>query len=175
MEFYIAQGISVITGILAIFMMQQKSMKRILFLQVVINLTTSINYLLLGGDSGAVISLLAIIQSIVMFIYSTKDRKPHIAVIIGFILCYIGSSAYNIILSKDPMELLPALAAVCFAVSIVQKNASAFRIWGILNSIFWMIYDLYTHSYVMFCVHAGVAISTLIGIIRIDIKGKNKK
>jgi hypothetical protein len=172
--FYLAQGISVVTGILAIVMMQFKNMKTILLFQIIVNLTASLNYLLLGGDTGAIVSMLAIVQSIVMFVYNTKGIKPHLVVIIGFVLCYVACSAYNIIMTRDPMELLPAFAAVCFSVSLVQEKPAAFRIWGALNPSCWLPYDLFTASYVMFCVHLGILISSLVAMIRIDRVFKKK-
>lgn len=166
--FYLAQGISVITGILAVVMMQFKNMKTILFFQIVVNLTASLNYLLLGGDSGAIASLLAIVQSTVMFFYNKKGKRPHLAVVIGFILCYAACSTYNIIIKSDPMEIFPALGAFCFSMCLVQEKSSIFRVWGALNPTCWLPYDLYTQSYVMFCVHLGILISSLVGMIRID-------
>ena len=173
--FWLAQGISVVTGILAIVMMQFKNMKTILLFQIIVNLLASCNYLLLGGDSGAFISALAIIQSIVMFLYSSKKRKPHIHVILGFIICYVDVSLFNIIVSRDPMEILPALAAVCFSLSLVQTKPFAFRVWGALNPSFWLPYDFYTSSYVMFAVHLGILVSSLVGMIRVDGIFKRKR
>lgn len=174
--FWIAQGISVLTGILAIVMMQFKNMKTILLFQIIVNLTASLNYLLLGGDSGAIVSLLAIVQSVVMFIYNTKGKKPHYIVIAAFITCYVDVSLFNIIVSGDPKEILPAMAAVCFSLSLVQSKPSAFRVWGALNPSCWLIYDLFTSSYVMFCVHLGILISSLVAMVRVDgiFKKKNK-
>lgn len=173
--FWIAQGISIFTGILAILMMQFKNMKTILLFQIIVNLTASINYLLLGGDSGAIVSLLAIIQSVVMFIYNTKKVKPHIPVIIAFICGYLAISSYNIAMTRDPMEILPAMAAVCFSVSLVQEKPSVFRIWGALNPSCWLAYDIYTASYVMFAVHLGILISSLVAMVRLDGLFKRKK
>ena len=173
--FWMAQGISVFTGILAIIMMQFKNMKTILLFQIIVNATASLNYFLLGGDSGAIVSALAIIQSVVMFFYNTKERKPHIPVIIGFIACYVGVSLFNIIVSGDPMEIFPALAAVCFSLSLVQTKPSAFRIWGSFNPACWLVYDFYTTSYVMFCVHFCILISSLVAMIRIDGTFKRQK
>ena len=167
-SFYIAQGISVIAGILAVIMMQMKNMKTILFFQIVVNLTASLNYLLLGGDSGAIISFLAIVQSTVMYFYNKKGKKPHLAVIIGFIVCYLACSTYNIIMKADLMEILPALGAFCFSMCLVQEKPSVFRVWGALNPVCWVPYDLYTHSYVMFCVHFGILASSVVGMVRLD-------
>ena len=63
MEFYIAQGISVLTSIVAIIMTQFKNMKNILIGQIIVNLLTASTYFLLGGISGAqlfIIKLLSI-------------------------------------------------------------------------------------------------------------------
>ena len=166
--FYLAQGISVLCGILAIIMMQLKNMKTILFFQIIVNLTASLNYILLGGDSGAFISLLAIIQSIVMFLYNTKNIKPQIWVLLVFAAGYISISAYNIVSSGEIIGILPAIAAICFCICLVQEKPSVFRIWGALNPSFWLVYDIMTRSYVMFFVHLGILISTLVAMIRLD-------
>ena len=164
--FWIAQGISVIAGILAICMMQFKNMKTILLFQIIVNLTASLNYLLLGGDSGA----------IVMFIYNTKNVKPHIPIIVIFICGYLSASIFNIVTTRDLMELFPAIAAFCFSVSLAQKRASVFRIWGMLNPLFWLPYDIYTSSYVMFAVHFGILVSSVIAIVRLDTRwGRSKR
>ena len=51
---------------------------------------------------------------------------------------------------------------------------------GIIFDSFWFPYDLYTQSYVMFCVHLGILISSIVGMIRLDgffglIKHKKKE
>ena len=177
--FYLAQCISILCGVLAIIMMQLKNMKTILAFQIIVNLTASLNYLILGGNSGAMASVLAIIQSVVMFLYSAKNRQPHKIVIIGFILTYVACSTYNVLLTQDIKEILPAMAAFCFSISIVQKKPSVFRVWAALNPSFWLAYDIFTHSYVMFLVHLAILTSSLVAMIRIDgffgLVKKNKK
>ena len=180
LAFYLAQGISVFTGILAILTMQLKNMRTILFLQVVINLMASTNYLLLGGDSGAFVSLLAIIQSIVMYLYNKNDKKPQWWLTVLFVACYWGISAYNIVSSNEIMGILPAIAAFCFCMALVQEKAWIFRVWGALNPAFWVPYDFVTRSYVMFFVHLGIFISSVVAMVRLDgffglIKKKDKR
>ena len=85
MEFYIAQGISIVIGILAVIMMQFKSMTKILVFQILCNLLTALTYFLLGGFSGAGICVIAIVQSVTMFLYNIKKVEPHKPVIVAFI------------------------------------------------------------------------------------------
>ena len=77
-DFYVAQGISILTAIVAIMSMQLKSMKGILISQIIANLLASSTYFVLGSFSGAGISLIAIIQLVVVYIYDKKNVKPHL-------------------------------------------------------------------------------------------------
>lgn len=172
MEFFIAQGISVVNGILAVIMMQFKSMKKILTFQIICNLLTASSYFLLGGFSGAGICIIAIIQSVVMFIYNIKKINPHRIVIFAFIALYIGCSAFYY---NSLIDICSALAAVCFAMSIVQTKASMSRLWYLFNPLCWLIYDIFTKAYGNLVLHLAVFISTLFGIIRNDILQKIKQ
>ena len=172
MEFYIAQGISVLTALVAVLMMQFKQMRWILAGQIAANLLTAATYLLLGGLSGAGICLLAIVQSVVMFVYAQKQKKPHLAVILLFIALYIACSAYYY---ASPIDICSALAAVCFALSVVQQRPAASRFFYAINPLCWLIYDLYTRAYGNFIMHVVILISTVWAFVRIDLLAKERK
>lgn len=172
MEFYIAQIISIFTAIIAILSMQMKTMKSILFTQITANLLASSTYFLLGGFSGAGISLIAIIQLIVMFFYNKNNKEPHKLVIGLFILAYIIYSIFNF---KLFIDLFPLLAAIFFALGIAQKKPAVFRIYGALNPLCWLIYDLSTAAYINSLMRLGIFISCLIAMIKIDGLFKKRK
>ena len=165
MDFYIAQGISVITAIVAVCMMQFKNLKLILLGQLTTNLLTALSYLLLDGLSGAGISIIAIIQSGVMFIYNQKNKKPHWWVLGLFILSYLACSVFYY---KSFIDVLPAISAICFAISIAMPTPFLSRVWFSFNPIFWVAYDLSTRAYGNLAIHLIVFISTITALIRID-------
>lgn len=165
MEFYIAQGISVITAIIAAVMMQCKSLKLILLGQLATNLLVAISYILLGGLSGGGICLIAIAQATVMFFYNQKEKKPHWWVLAIFIAAYVACSA---IYYQSFIDIFPAIAAVCFAVSITMSTPFLSRVWYIFNPIAWMVYDIATLAYGNLIIHAIVFISTAVALIRVD-------
>lgn len=167
MEFYIAQGISILTCVVAIIMMQFKSMKKILIGQIIANLLTASTYFLLGGISGAGICFIAIIQTTVMFILNKKNISVHTAVVALFIFLYIGCS---IVYYKTPADILSALAAVCFAISVIQSKPSLSRIWYSFNPLCWIIYDIFNLAYVNLAMHLVVFVSVVISILRNDLK-----
>ena len=167
MEFYLAQGISVLTGIVAVVMMQFKDMRKILIGQILANLLTASTYFLLGGFSGAGICLIAIVQTVTMFLYNLKNRPPHRAVSDLFILLYLACSAFYY---KSPVDLFSAMAAICYAFSVVQTKSSLSRLWYLFNPLCWLIYDLFTRAYGNLILHVVIFSSTLIAIFRNDRK-----
>ncbi|MBQ3075770.1 MAG: YgjV family protein [Clostridia bacterium] len=167
MEFYLAQGISILTGIIAVVMMQFKDMKKILVGQILANLLTASTYFLLDGFSGAGISLIAIVQTVTMFLYNLKKHPPHRAVVVAFVALYIACSAFYY---RSPVDVFSALAAVCYAFSVVQTKSSLSRLWYLFNPLCWLIYDLSTRAYGNFLLHVVVFVSTLCAIFRNDVK-----
>ncbi len=169
MEFYIAQGISVLTCIVAVIKMQFKDMKKILIGQILTNLLTALTYLLLGGLSGAGICIIAIIQTSVMYLYNVKSVPPHKSVIFGFIALYIACSAFYF---TSFIDVISAVAAICYAFSVAQTKPSLSRLWYLFNPLCWLIYDIFTKAYGNFIMHIVIFLSTLFAIIRNDIKRK---
>lgn len=171
MEFYIAQAISIVTGILAVLTMQLKSMRNILIGHIIVNVTSASTYFLLGGFSGAGICIIAIIQSITMFVLNVKNIKPGLWLTAIFVALFVACSA---VYYKSPIDILSGLAAILFAVSVVQTKASLSRAWFVFNPLAWLIYDLFTQAYVQMIIHAAIFISTTLSIFRNDLK-KNKE
>lgn len=169
MAFYIAQGISILTGLTAVLTMQFKGMNKILFGQILANLLTASTYFLLGGITGAGICFIAIVQSVVMFIYDNKGVKPHLLTIIGFIVIYIVCSA---LYYESFIDIFSALAAVCFALSVSQTKPAYSRFWYSFNPAFWMVYDIHTRAYVNLIIHLVILVSTITAFIRRDILKK---
>lgn len=171
MEFYVAQAISVVMALFALASMQFKNLKMVLACQIVSNVLCASTYFLLGGFSGAGICLIAILQSVVYFILNYKKIEPPLYVAIVFVCLFIGCS---VIYYKSPIDLLSAGAAICFAISMVQKSSAKTRIVYLLNPIFWTVYDIFTLAYVNTFIHSAIFVSTLFAIIRLDILKKEK-
>ena len=165
MDIYIAYGFSILTAVVAIVMMQFKSMTLILIGQITANLLTALSYFFVGGWSGSGICFIAIIQSVIMFFYDRKKIKPQLWVILFFIAAYVTCSA---ILVSSVFDIFSAAAAVCFAISIVQKNPFFSRIWYAADMLLWTVYDISCRQYGNLIMHAVIFLSTFIAMIRVD-------
>ena len=164
--FIISQVLSVMVAIACIVTEQLKTMKHILIVQTLINLTVALSYLLLSdGKTGFIVSTIGAIQAIVMYFCNKKGKKPHVTVTIEFCLAYVFLSLYN---NTDKIiNFFPAAAAVCFALALIQKKPKMYRIFDFSNATLWLIYDACILSGNFF-VHLGVALSAVIGMIRLD-------
>ena len=170
--FWIAQSISVITALIAILSLQLKNMKAILACQISANTLAGLTYVLLGGLSGAGVSIIAVIQAIVMYVLKVKNVNPHFTVTLAFIAAF---AAYSIWSYTSPLDLLPMGAAIFYSLSIAQKNPRRFRAFGTINPTFWLAYDIYTLALVNFLMHLGIFISGVVGVIRLDVIGRKKE
>ena len=167
--FWIAQSISIVTTVIAVLCMQLKNMNWILICQITANALAGTTYFFLDGKSGLGISLIAVVQTVVMFIYSKKGKNPHWLVTVAFCTSYFG---YSLIVYQEIFDFLPAAAAVFFALAVAQKKPSNYRIFAAINPIFWIVYDIYALAYVYIFMHSMIFISAVIGIIRLDVLGK---
>lgn len=169
MDVYIAYGFSILTAIVAIVMMQFKSMTVILIGQITANLLTALSYFFIGGWSGSGICFIAIVQSVVMFFYDRKKIKLQLWVILLFIAAYISYSVLLYILySGSIFDIFSTAAAVCFAVSVVQKNPFYSRVWYAADMLLWTVYDISCAQYGNLVMHTVIFLSTFIAMIRVD-------
>lgn len=164
--FVISQVLSVLIAISCIVTEQLKTMKHILIVQTLINLTVALSYLLLSdGKTGFIVSMIGAIQAIAMFFCNKKGIKPHFTVTMGFCAAYVFLSLYN---NTDKIiNFFPAAAAVCFALALIQKKPKMYRVFDFSNATLWLVYDACILSGNFF-VHLGVALSAIIGMIRLD-------
>ena len=151
--------------------MQLKKMNAILICQLVANSLAALTYLFLDGKSGVGISIIAVVQTVVMFLIEKKGKKPHPVILGLFIAAY---AVYSILIFQNIFDLLPLCAAICFALGIAQKKPSAYRIFGAINPLFWLVYDVYTLAFVNIIMHSSIFISAMVGIVRLDIIGRRK-
>ena len=165
MDAYIAYGFSALTAIVAVIIIQFKRMSLILIGQITTNLLTALSYFFIGGWSGSGICFIAIAQTVVMFLYDYKNVKPHLWVILLFIAAYVTCSA---ILFKSVFDIFSAAAAVCFAISVVQRKPFYSRMWYAADMLLWTVYDVSCAQYGNLIMHGIIFLSTFIAMIRVD-------
>ena len=162
---YVVNGISMITAVIAILSVQLKNMKGILATQLIGNTLVASTYFLMGGFTGAGVSIIAVVQTVVMYFYNAKDKKPHLIVTLAFIAAYVLNAVLTFVTVFD---IFPAISAICYALAVAQIKPIRFRFFSIWNPLCWMVYDLYAQLPINFLMHLGIFISVIVACIRLD-------
>ena len=178
----IAQIIGMFAAALNISSFQCKSKNKIIFIQMFGGALFTVNFLLLGAITGAIMNVLAVVRAL-LFLYKDRLRLRDEVLVGGLILSFIISyvlaftlfgvepSARNLIL-----EALPIIGMSAATVSFNMKNATAVRLIGItLSSPSWLIYNIFAGSLGAILCEAFSIASIAIGICRHDIKRKPKE
>lgn len=177
---YIAgQIVGIFVTIAAVLSLQFKEMKHVLAMQVISNGLLMLNYWLLDAFSGATIALIAIAQTIIMFVIRLFEEKmpKKVSTILTISITCVFAVIFIITAIKtykSPVDILSSAASMAFCFCIVQKNASVCRIFAAINSTLWIGYDIGTYAWTTILTHGFSLASSLIGIIRLDLGNKNK-
>lgn len=165
----VAFSISLIVLVMAIGIYQLKGMKAIVIGQCILNFFVLLTYALGDGMSGAAVSIVAIVHTLLIYLlYQRKDKKIPVWFVIAFVAVYIVCTAFTF---KAVTDIFPMGAAVLFAVSIVQTESWKYRVIILANSILWIAYDIVIAAPIpMLVTHAITVAAVSVGIIRLDVR-----
>lgn len=167
MNFVIAQWVGILTTVIALVGIQFRKLNHILISQILTNLLSALSFFLLGGFSGAWICLVAILQTVVLFLFNRKPRKnerrKRTVLAVLFCLIFLAGTAY---VYHGWGDLVSGTCAVIFALAVVQEDADRFRGLFLVNGLLWMVYDLSTGAYTNLLLHGLSVVSTAVAIVR---------
>lgn len=181
----IAQVVGVAGMALNIVSFVQKKQRTIILFQLFSSVFWIAHYGLLGIAQGTVLVgfILNIVAVFRAYVYANKE-KFHAESnwwIVGFTVAYIASyvCAFTMF-GKDPtlrnflLELLPVIAMTSLTIGFRMKKASNVRAMGYINSPAWLIYNIAHFSISGILCEAFTLISMTIGVLKHDIKKKEK-
>ena len=141
----------------------KKTCKQILIFQTISFFFKGIHYLLLGGLSGFYSSIISMIRNVLFF----KVNKSFYLMVL-FIIIYFVMGIFSY---KDFYSIIPSMASVFYTVIVNTNSPRCLRSGMVINSLLWLIYNIYIVSLAGIITQIVLIISTLISIIKLD---KNK-
>lgn len=167
MEIIIPQIFHVIKIVLQSVAVQFKQKKHILICFIFVNIFAAIGYILLKAYSGLIVCVIAILQTIIQYLYDKKKKEtPKIIIVFYFVFAILG----GIFTYKTIIDILPILSFIAYVLSIIQKNESNVRKYTLVKLILWIPYDLYNLAVVSCVGRIVTIISTIISMLRLDHK-----
>ena len=165
--FIAAQIMGILVLILHVLSMQTNDKKKIIFMLVLINIFSAINFILLGSVSGALICGFAVMQVIVNKYFESKmDRVPK-----GIVAIYIVISIIiGVVSFKKLVDVIPTICSIMYSITILQSKEKNIRILSLVNMLLWVVFDLSYGAYTTVLSDFVTVVSTLIGMYRFDFK-----
>lgn len=163
----IGQCFGILACVLSVISMLSKRITGALIFQMAANVTIAINFGLTNGLSGAIVCIIGSIQTLTLFIMRRKDKEPKWWLLLIFLAAYISASVFTF---NYWFDILSAIAAVTFAVAVMQKNPANYRIIMLINSCLWLVFDFCAGSYGAIVTHTVILISIIAGMVKNDIK-----
>ena len=181
----IAQAVGIVGMALNIVSFVQKNQRTIILIQLFSSMLWTAHYGLLGLAQGTVlVGFILNIGGIFRAIVYSNKEKFHAESnwwIVGFMVAYIASyvCAFTVF-GKDPtlrnflLELLPVIGMTSLTIGFKMKKASNVRAMGYINSPSWLLYNIAHGSISGVICEVFTLISMTVGVLKHDIKKKEK-
>ena len=147
---------------------QQKKRDRLLVFKLISDVVWMLHYGLMGNYSGAAVATIGIARESTFLVTDKKgmDRRP-------FLLVFLGCACFSVWLTWGGwFSVLPATASFLSVISFWQQKPRVSRLLALPISACMVIYSTMVGSYAGIANEIFTVTSTVIGIIRHDIKKK---
>lgn len=147
--------------------MQFKKRWQILIALLALNLFSALNFIFLGSWASVYISLFAIVEMIVNYLFERK-KKPVPKLLVA--LYIIVNILLGMMTFAGPLDVLPIVSAILFCIAIILKNEQNIRLTMLMNQISWLVFDAMVGAYMFAVSNVLTIISTSIAICRYNKK-----
>lgn len=162
---WVAGAIGLIAVIVTCFMYLRKTRSGILITKLLTDVLWILNYALLGGYSGALVSMIALIRDCVFYQRGRRKWADHRAWLFVFLAITLISPVIEWRM-KGQLSLLPLLPAVGSMFTVVSSFAlktRAMRIYGFFGQLPWIYYNIVLLNYAGLVSNAVIIITALLG------------
>ena len=167
LSFWIAQAFGGIAIALNIIALQINDKNKVFALYVISNIFYALNFILLGALSGAIICLIAAIETFINYMFFKKDKDIPRWLILSYIVIAIIS---GICIYTNIYDILPILSAFAYVAAICKKSNSSIRVFTLVEMSLWIYYDFLVLAYMAGIADLLIVVSSVIGILKFDFK-----
>lgn len=179
MDFFdiFSQGVGILATFATVFSFQFKTQKGIMTMQSVGTVLWTLHFLLIGALSGSLLNLMCAARAIIYAKRSSKEWAKSVSWVYIFTVTALVIYALQFIaFGKEPtiknliVEFLPTLGVISTNVGYRLESGFKVRCSQFISSPAWMIYNVFSHSIGGVITEIFSLVSTIVGIIRHDIK-----
>ena len=167
----IVQGIGLLSLICSLISFQMKKRSAIMVLQMAANLLFSLQLVLLGAITGALLDLISFVRTL---IFSFRDKYKWASVPVWPIMFVVTMIATGILTYDRWYSFLAIMGSVLSTIALWMRDGKKIRLISLAVGPCWFVYNLIAGSYTGAINEVIAVTSIIIGIVRHDIKRKPK-
>lgn len=150
----------------------RKNMKNILVFNFLANLLASVSYLLVKSFNGAAIGLIASVQGLINYSFTAQGKKvPRWLILIH----WISFLSVNLLMFAHWYDVFALVAATMFVLCVAQEKSKVYRMFSVVNSFVWIVYDILAKAYGNLFTHSVLMLAALVAIMVRSKKEANKE
>ena len=171
-SYIISQAFVVFSYVAFIFSYKSKKRKGILIFNLISSFLAALSYLLLSAYAGMAMNIVACIRNVIFLLQkkqedSTKITKADNIIIIALMMIILSFAVFT----YDGIgSLIAIVGSLLFTFSIWQKNPDVYRVFGIIVSTLWIVYNIYVCSVLAIVLETAVLVFILYNVISEKIK-----
>ncbi|MBD3328092.1 hypothetical protein GF340_02185 [Candidatus Peregrinibacteria bacterium] len=165
----VIQGIGFVGLFFAILEVQQKKRNKILAMHMLSLAMFVVHYILLGGWTAAVVTFIGILRLVIFIQRFEKDWARSKNWLYLFIIAFLLS---GIATWKNAYSILPVGGMILGTLAYWSKKPFHTRLLILACTPLWTVYNIVFQSWPGLIGEFFILISTLIGIMRLDVKSK---
>lgn len=176
-----AQAISIAAMTFNILSYQCKTDRGAIGMQLCGGALFSVSFLMLGATVGGILNVIAVLRAVV-FMNRGRLHAEHPAWLGGFVALFLLAYLATFTLFDKPftaanalLELLPVVGMIATTLSFRLQNARAIRLYGLISSPSWLVYNVACRSVGAIICESLSLISILVGLWRHDRKGRRQR
>ena len=158
----VGQILGFIYLIIFVISFQFKKLETLMKIRIVSKIIATLHYLFLSAYSGAVSQFISIFPN--YFSYKYQGQKNKIIAFLFIIIFFIS----GILTYQNIYDTLPIIGSILTVIAIFQTNTKYVRLFQLIISPFFLVYNIVSHSYAGIIMEILVVISCLIGMMRLD-------
>ncbi len=150
--------------------------RRILGLKFTGDFLWFLNFVCLGGYTGALLNLIAMGREVVFYLRGKKKFASHMLWLPVFALLTLLSPAIEYATTRifAPITLLPALGSMMMVIGLYQEDTNRVRFYSFIGMSLWLIYSLSILNTSALISNIIALVSIAIGIVRYFARKKHK-
>lgn len=162
-KYFISQLIGAVAAVLLLSSFQQKTHKRIVFMQACAGLLFGIQFLLIGAYEGMACNFIGMFRS---FSYSFRNKSKIIDSIFCPIFFAIAFTVGTVFTYKNLFSLMPLVAMIISSFVLWIPQTQKLRALTFPTSALWLVYNFLCGSVSGVITESSCILSIIIGLIR---------